>query len=286
MRHIIGIDVGGSKIEGILINEKGKILDKVRIQTPATRGKTALIDEIVKVARKLWTDPVYGVGVGIPGPVDEKGVVSYLANIKGANNLNIKRILTKKLGVEVRVENDSNLFALAESTFGAGKKYPNMMGLIVGTGIGSGIIINNIVYSGRYGGAGEIGHNIVDTKNLQDLEYFCSGPGILRLYKNAGGKSVFNETKEVFKATKDSIAVAVISKVHELLAQAFSQVINTLNVELIVVGGGVSNSLDFSKLNKRTKNFVFKPLQKTFKIIKYQVGESSGSLGAAALFFD
>lgn len=284
MKNIIGIDVGGTKIEGVIINENGKILNKLRIPTEAQEGKEVVIKNIVKIAKQLWIEPVCGVGVGVPGPVREDGFVSYLANIKDFKNVDLTKILQKELKTDVKVENDSNLFALAEHTFGIGKKYPNMAGVIVGTGIGAGLILNNMLYSGRHGGAGEIGHNIVDAKKMRDLEYFCAGPGIIRLYIEAGGKSPIKETKEVF-TSKDEIAKAVIDKIHELLAEAFAQFVNTLNAELIVVGGGVSNSLNFKKLNNLSKKFVFPPLQKTFRIEKYHLGDSSGSLGAAALFF-
>ncbi len=285
MRHIIGIDVGGTKIEGVIIDENGKILNKIRIPTEAQEGKEVVIKNILKVARQLWSEPVCGVGVGVPGPVRENGFVPYLANVKDFKNTNLTSILLKELKTDVKVENDANLFALAEHTFGIGKKYPNMAGVIVGTGIGSGLILNNMLYSGRHGGAGEIGHNIIDSKKMRDLEYFCAGPGIIRLYIEAGGKASIKETKDIFSLKNDAIAKAVIDKVHELLAEAFAQAVNTLNVELIVVGGGVSNSLDFKKLNMIAKKFVFPPLQDTFKIERYHLGDSAGSLGAAALFF-
>lgn len=286
MRNIIGIDVGGTKIEGIIINEEGKILNKIRVPTEAKEGKATVIKNIVKVAKGLWVEPVCGIGVGVPGPVREDGYVSYMANIKDFKNINLAKILQKELKTEdVKVENDAKMFALAEHTFGIGKGYPNMMGVIVGTGIGSGAIINNMLYSGRHGGAGEIGHNIVDVKKMRDLEYFCAGPGIIRLYIEAGGKMPVKETKDIFAAQDDEVAKAVIDKVHELLAQGFGQLVNTLNVELIVIGGGVSNSLDFKKLNNLTKKFVFPPLQGTYKIAKFSLGDSAGSLGAAALFF-
>ena len=283
MRYFIGIDVGGTKIEGIIMNEDKKILDKIRISTDADKGKNAVIENIVKLAQKLWIDPVYGVGIGVPGPVSEEGVVLDTPNIPKFKSVNLKKILSKKLGVEVRIENDANLFALAEHVFGAGKKYPNMLGVIIGTGVGSGLILNNMLFSGRHGGAGEIGHNIIDKKKNKDLEYFCSGPGIIRLYRSAGGKANIKTTLEVFNLN-DPIAHAVIEKTHELLSEEFSRVVNLLNVELIVIGGGVSNSLDLKKLNKLTKESVFGPIQKTFKIVRFNVGDSSGSLGAASLY--
>lgn len=284
MKRIIGLDIGGTKIEGIIVDENGKILNKIRIPTNAEEGKEAFIKNILSVSRQLWQEPLCGIGIGVPGPVNEDGIVTYMANIHKIKNLELAKIISKELKTDVKVENDANLFALAEHTFGIGKKYPNMMGVIVGTGIGSGVILNNMLYSGRHGGAGEIGHNIVDVKGLKDLEYFCAGPGILRLYIEAGGKSSIKTTQDIFNA-KDETAKAVIEKVHELLAQSFASAINTLNVELIVIGGGVSNSLDFKKLNKYTSKFVFPPLKDTFKIQKYSLTDSAGSLGAAALFF-
>lgn len=284
MKRIIGLDIGGTKIEGIIVDESGRILNKIRIPTNADEGKDAFLQNILSVSRQLWQEPLIGIGIGVPGPVDEDGVVTYMANIPKVKRLELAKIISKELKTEVKVENDANLFALAEHIFGIGKKYPNMLGVIVGTGIGSGLIINNVLYSGRHGGAGEIGHNIVDIKGLKDLEFFCSGPGILRLYIEAGGKSPVKSTKDVF-AANDEVAKAVIGKIHELLAQNFAFAINTLNVELIVVGGGVAHSLDFKKLNTLTKKFVFPPLQETFKIQKFSLTDSAGSLGAAALFF-
>ena len=166
MDYAIGIDVGGTKIEGAIVDNNGKIYSSKRIPTQSDKGSNQIIRNIIDVVNSLMNNSnmnIKGIGVSLPGFVDDSGKIVFgggtLTSMKGVN---LKNKLEKKLNLPVFIENDANCFALAEAVYGAGKKSKVVLGIIWGTGIGGGIVINKRVYSGSYGGAGEFGHIVID----------------------------------------------------------------------------------------------------------------------------
>ena len=146
--YLIGVDLGGTKIEAGLVDLNGKVVKKIVMPTEASKGKAQVIQNIVFCVNKLRKDTILGVGVGIPGPTDfRRGVAMNPPNLPGWKEVPLKKILEEKLHLNVAVENDAKCFALAEYKCGYEKKVQNLVGITVGTGIGSGIIINGKLYS-------------------------------------------------------------------------------------------------------------------------------------------
>jgi glucokinase len=302
MAQFIGIDLGGTKISGILIDDKGKILKKYVRPTEAEKKKNEIINNILEVINNLKTDEVKKIGIGTPGFVDKKGNMSCMPNIKSLENSNIKKELEKATGLNITIENDANCFALAETRLGAAKGCKNVIGVIIGTGVGAGIIINDEIYSGTIGGAGEIGHNKIliqeinenkenNSNNnnnvnkkpnyqIKEIEELISGKSMILRYNSLTGKNILN-LSEIKKKDPD------FKKIYEefvfYTGIFFANIINTFNPDCIVVGGGVSN-LDFYKEVKKTADkYSLKALSKCCKIVKNKLGADSGVIGAAEL---
>ncbi|MFC1742255.1 ROK family protein [Nanoarchaeota archaeon] len=293
MRHSIGIDMGGTKIEGCIADEKGKIIFRYRTHTDADKGKTSVLKNILYVIDTLIGHnkgiKLSGIGIGIPGFTDKKGKVIFMPNVPLVGT-NLKKSLEKKYRLKVSIDNDANLFAYAEYLFGAGKNASSLLGLIVGTGVGGGIIIDGNIIHGSNGGAGEVGQQVIDkrakkiheTKNT--FNSFCSGPGIVRRYKEAGGKLINPDPQDIFRS-KGHPAIRVIDDEYNYLAMLLGSLTNTLSLDRIVLGGGVSNDLDPKRLLRETRRFTIRSMAKTLKIKKNKLGDSSGVLGAAMLVF-
>ncbi|MDP2980819.1 MAG: ROK family protein, partial [Candidatus Omnitrophota bacterium] len=160
--YAIGVDLGATFVKIGLVDNKGKVYFRRKIETPPGADKTLLIDSIVNNVKdviKKSGKQVYGIGIGVPGPVDsQKGIVHYFPNIKGWKEVPLKAILEKKLGLRVTLDNDVNAMTLGEFVFGAGKGCDNLVCLTLGTGVGGGIIIEGKLYRGGSMTAGEIGH--------------------------------------------------------------------------------------------------------------------------------
>lgn len=291
MKYAIGIDLGGTKIDGVLVNDSGKIIKKCRILTEAKKGRKTVINNILNVINQLSTRNISGIGIGIPG-IAKNGKIIFIPNVP-LLNINLKNILERKLKNMVFVENDANCFALAEFMFGAckNKKLKEMVGLIIGTGIGAGIIINKRLYTGSFGGAGELGHNIIDSAsrfkcscgNSGDLESLCSGPSIIRRYKKLKGR-IKNPDAEIILKSNENIARQVTKQTYEYLGIGIANIVNTLNPDLIVLGGGVSKSLSLKHISKEVKKYAVPVLARHVKFVKAKVHDP-GAIGAACLVF-
>ncbi len=284
MKRAIGIDLGGTKIEGVLVTPECRIVKRILSQTEAAKGRKKVIRNLCTVIDGLISKDVSAIGLAVPGNPHLFRIGD--PNIPCLIGFDLGKYLRKKYKRAVIVENDSNCFALAEHAFGAGKGARNMVGVIIGTGLGAGIIIDNKMYYGCSGGSGEIGHVIIDPLgftcncgNKGDFESWCAGPYIIKRYEKHGGRKGLS-VQEIFKA-KDIAAKKTIAETYEKLGQGFANVINVLNPDLVVVGGGVSNSLDCGKIADFARRSVFPSLRKHVKIVKNKLGASSGVIGAA-----
>ena len=165
-KYIIGVDVGGTNIKLGLVGPSGRILAKTNLSTKGyNHSRAKLIDGLVHAIQKLAQEnkiarkDILGVGIGLPGLVDfQRGVVIFMPNIRGWQNVPLKTILQKRLHVPVFIDNDVNLITLGEWKFGAGKEYKNLICMTLGTGVGGGLVLNNALYRGEGSAAGEIGH--------------------------------------------------------------------------------------------------------------------------------
>lgn len=291
MEYTIALDVGGSKMTTCLVDEKGNIIDGERRLTGANEGQRKVLfnltSEIGKMIEKHKDISVKGIGIGMPGFIDRNGKVVFMPNVPLVG-LNIVKHLKKRFKCPVAVENDANCFALGEYSFGRHKSNV-MLGIIVGTGVGCGIVSNGKLVSGCRGGAGEIGHNLLENSadklvvKRNDYESVCSGPNISRRYAEAAGRDM--TPKHVFES-KDPAARKVIDEEYTCLGKLMGSMVNTLNPDTIVLGGSVSKSIRASRLRKEIVKYAIPFSAKLVKVKQSRLDDLAGVLGAAALIFD
>jgi glucokinase len=275
---VIGVDLGGTNVR--VGNVKDDEL-KMHAATPISseESEDVVMKEITDTIDKVFDGDVIGIGVGVPSVVDvEKGIVYSVANIPSWKKVYLKDRLEQKYHVPVFVNNDANCFALGECYFGKARDYKNIIGLIVGTGVGAGVIIDNRLYNGTNCGAGEFGH--IPYKD-HDFEYYCSGQRFSREY-GKDGQVLFNRAQK-----GDAEALRIFETFGLDLGNAIQAILYTLDPEIIVFGGSVSNAFSFFE----------KGMRETLKVFKYQHAlerlvmvcseiKEVAVLGAAALYFD
>ena len=271
----LGIDLGGTKIEGALVSEDGRLVKNIRV--PAKYERDALIQSIVSIIKKLDRKDVDVIGLGIPGPIDDEGLFHGFTTIDCLQDLNVAREIEKYVGKKVFQENDANCFVLAEHLIGAGRGYTNVVGVILGTGVGGGIIIDRKLYR-SHGSAGEFGEMIIHAKKT--FEELCGGPHIVKRYVDAGGKMNNPDPKKIF-ASDEFVAKKIVEDTFRYLRIGFGNIIVALNPDIIVVGGGLSNLPIYAKLNRDVRRHL--PEAFNVKIVKNKLGDSSGVIGAAFL---
>ena len=293
----IGIDLGGTKTEGILIDNTGKELSRHRIKTEKNYEGT--IKGIISIVKKFEND--FGnsesVGIGMPGAVSSNSALVKNANSIWLNGKPFKKDLEKELNRNVNLENDANCFALSEAVDGAGKGYPVVFGVIIGTGTGGGISINNKVINGRNNIAGEWGHVNMPDRTEDEKKYvkqcYCNKNGCMETYVSGPGfASCFNlkhntnydshEILEEFNNNKER-AIEALKNYVDHLARGLSLVCNILDPDIIVLGGGMSNiPYIYKHINNSLKKYIFSDTFNT-KVVKNLHGDSGGVRGAAWL---
>lgn len=287
---IIGIDLGGSKIAGVLATPSGKVLMDVHIPTEAKKGKKQVIQNIKKAIRMLIRShkvKIKAIGIGAPGPIlYEKGVVIEAPNLPGWKKVHLKEILEKEFKVPVFVDNDANCAALAESWFGAGKFVKHFIYMTISTGIGGGIIINKKLYRGAIGSAGEFGHMTIHINGPKcgcgkygHLEALASGSA---LKKKTGMDAI---ALELAARQGDKKAQKAIAEIAHYLAIGIAGLVNIFNPEMVIIGGGLSNmrELLITPIKKDLKKHALTLPAKSVRIVRAKLGTKAGVLGAAAL---
>lgn len=287
MAYYIGIDVGGTKIEGVLVNEKLKVFRRVSMPTEAHKSRESIISNIVRAVKELDRKDVKCVGIGVPGFSDGRGRMRLTPNIAKFENFRLKSALQKRLKKKIVMENDAHCFVLAEQQAGAARNLKNVLGLTLGTGVGGGAVINGKLYRGKNGGAAHFGHMIIDERGglcecgrRGDLEFWCGGRSMERRYRTLTGRA--KGAREIF-SLRDAAARTVIAAFYEKLGIAIANLISAFNPECVVIGGGVSNSVDTSKLAKAVAAYGQAPLVREAKIVMNRLGASAGVYGAALL---
>lgn len=287
MPHYIGMDIGGTKIEGILVDEKLEVLKKYQLPTLAKKKREATITNIVAVAKQLMTKNVRGIGISMAGRINRKGIITFNPNIPRLVGVNAKQLLQKKLKTRIAMENDAACFALAEHRLGAGKGTRNMIGMIMGTGIGTGLIINGKLYKGN-GGAGELGHMTIDPSGPRcgcgkkgDLESWCSGKHIVERYAAAGGKMKSPDPAKIF-ASKEKTARKVMAETIDKLGMGLANMTAAFDPDAIILGGGVSNLPFYAQIRAAAEKYKYQGQKSKTKIRKGNL-KSSGAIGAALL---
>ena len=293
----IGIDLGGTKTEGILIDDSGKELSRTRIKTEKNYDGT--VKGIISIVKKFENDFGYikSVGIGMPGAISTDSALVKNANSIWLNGKPFKTDLAKELNKNINLENDANCFTLSEAVDGAGKGHAVVFGVIIGTGTGGGIAINQKVLTGKNNIAGEWGHislpNRTDNEKKYVKECYCGKNGCMETYVSGPGfASVFNLTNNTdydshkildeLKNEKEQAKVAFDQYVDHL-ARGLSLVCNILDPDIIVLGGGMSNiSYIYENVDEAFKKYIFSDTFDT-KVVKNYHGDSSGVRGAAWL---
>ncbi|MFC1807639.1 ROK family protein [Candidatus Omnitrophota bacterium] len=311
IKKFISIDFGATFIKLGIVDSNGLILEKRSFETKRFVKREALIAEILSQTRSLNNGDIAaisGVGVGVPGPVDyDKGIIFNLTNVKGFRGLKLRSILQRSLGIPVFLDNDANAACLGEAEWGAAKGKKYVMCITLGSGVGGGVILNGQIYRGRSYSAAELGHICIDRFGP---ECGCGSVGCLEAY--AGNSYIVNEvgrrlkngerssvvrlakgdlkaiTPELlYKAAKagDKFSRKIWAQVGYNLGIGLASIVNIINPEVIVIGGGVSKAgemlLDPMEETLRSKAMPI--FTKGLKIRKAKFVEMAGLIGGAAL---
>jgi fructokinase len=293
----IGVDLGGSKIEVIVLGDAGEVLLRERVATPQgdyIATVTAVAGLVAAAAKKIGAgDTATRVGIGIPGAESHATGLIKNANSTCLIGKPLKRDLEAALQREVRLANDANCFALSEAVDGAGAGAQTVFGVILGTGVGGGIVIEGKVLTGANAIAGEWGHNPMPGEHHKDvcycgrkgcIELYLSGPGLVRDHRRAASADCSPTEIAQRAAAGDTDCEATLQRYEARLARALAQVINILDPDVIVLGGGLSNiERLYANVPRLWGEQVFSDRVAT-KLLKHRHGDSSGVRGAAWLW--
>lgn len=295
-QHRIGIDLGGTKIEILVLAPDGTEVMRHRVPTP-TSGYGPTLDAIASLVRAAEAQLriTATIGIGIPGVISPATGRVKNANSTALNGHPFDQDLAQKIGREVRVENDANCFALSEATGGAAEGYRVVFGVILGTGVGSGVVVEGRLHRGRHGVAGEWGHNPLPWPRLDELpgpHCWCGGWGCLETFvcgpalaRDADGPEARDASALPARAAAgDTRARAALARHTDRVARGLAQVVNLLDPDCIVLGGGLSN-MDhlYTELPRLLPRHVFSDVIAT-PIVRNKYGDSSGVRGAARLW--
>ena len=306
-KYCFGVDVGGTTIKMGLFDTEGNVLDKWEIVTRTENNGENVLPDIAKAVADKMTEKsiakeeVAGVGVGVPGPVDSKGIVHRCVNL-GWGEFNVNETLGALVGIPVMAGNDANVAALGEMWKGGGQGHEDLVVVTLGTGVGGGIIINGKMLTGANGSGGEIGHiHVQDAEeeqcgcgNYGCLEQYASATGIVRLAKRIladnQDATILKEdsltAKDVWDAVKegDAVAIRVAQQFGKYLGEGLAAVAGVVNPEAFVIGGGVSKAGEvlLSYVEKNYKPVVFHG-SRDVKFALATLGNDAGIFGAAKL---
>lgn len=313
MSKRIGIDVGGTNVKIALVDGEGKIIYSNTVPTYAQMGYEYTVNNIKQAIRDLMKETntdskdIEAIGFDFPGQVDyQTGVVKLAPNIPGWVNVPIAQMIEEEFNIPTKIDNDVRCAALGEMKFGAGRGCKNFVCITVGTGIGSGLVINGELVRGAANAAGEIGHiklqmndgPICGCGDTGCLEAFASGPAIVAMAQEylKGGKSTkYREMAAdgeitpyiVAKAAEagDPVAKRIFEKVGTYIGMGLVSVINLLNPEKVIIGGGVAEAGDLllDPIRKTIKERAMVVAGNSVEIVRAELGNSAGVIGASML---
>lgn len=310
-KYGFGVDVGGTTIKMGFFETSGKLIDKWEIKTDTSNGGENILSDIAKaIDNKLAQEgisknDVQGVGVGVPGPVNSKGIVHKCVNL-GWGVFNVEEELASLTGLKVKAGNDANVAALGEMWQGAGKGSEDMVMVTLGTGVGGGIIVDGKVIAGANGAGGEIGHITVNNDEIEAcncgqygcLEQYTSATGIVRMAKRKlaktdeetslraveelSAKTIFDEAKK-----GDKIAGELVEELGKILGGTLSNIAAVTNPEVIVIGGGVSKAgqILIDTIHKHFTESVFHACKDT-RFVLAGLGNDAGMYGCVKMLLD
>lgn len=314
MDYYVGIDLGGTNTKIGLLNIEGDILKSSIIKTLSSEGVDKTMERIWGVIQELAKEAniniknVKGIGMGIPGPVEDQSIVAFFANFPWGTNVNVKEKLEKITEIETKLDNDANIIALGEAKYGAAKGSKSSVTVALGTGIGGGIYVNGMLVSGFKGAGGEIGHmkivkdgRVCGCGQKGCFEAYASATGLIReavsrltvnkqnlLYTMIEGNIAGLEAKDIFDAAKegDAFSLDLVDYEAEYLAMGIANILNIINPETIVLGGGVALAGDIllDPLRKKLEKYALSVTLEDLKIVQGILGNEAGIKGAVGLF--
>lgn len=314
MKYYAGVDLGGTNTKIGILDIDGNIFKSSIIKTFSDRGVDDTLNRIWETIKNLVQElnidikNLSGIGIGIPGPVKDQSIVKFFANFPWEKNINVKELMEKISGVETNLDNDVNIIAMGEAKYGAAKGSSSSVTIALGTGIGGGIYINGSLISGFSGAGGEIGHiklekdgKLCGCGQRGCFEAYASATGMIReavsrlavnknnlLYELIDRKIDKLEAKDIFDAAKqgDSFSLDIINYETEYLAMGIGNILNILNPEVVVIGGGVALAGDilFNPLKEKLKKYVLPVALEDLKIVPGVLGNEAGIKGAVGLF--
>lgn len=310
--YAIGLDVGGTRIAAGLVERKGRIVREVRTSTP--KGGPfgvvdAIIDAIGEVATGAHPSEIAGIGIGLPAQIDfGRQTVEFCTNLPLAG-VDMRGLVMSRTKHSVTIDNDGNAAALGESRFGAAKGARDFLMVTVGTGVGGGVFIDGQLYRGHRGLGGEIGHMVVDLDGPDcpcgargHLEAFVARRAIIRegkaaaaTYKGSGILRRAGDDPELITAelvveaanAGDEAAAEIMGRVGYVLGEALVGLVNLLNPQLVLIGGGIGESCPLI-IERATQSISSEALagRRDVKVVLAELGNDAGVVGAAALAFD
>ncbi len=299
MEHLWGIDLGGTKVEGAVLDGKTfEVIARTRIPTEKEQGYHHIVGQIKKLVSLLEVESGLSantIGIGTPGSLDPDTGTLKNSNTTCLNGERIFDQVQAALGIPIKMANDANCFALAEARMGIVPEVcPEakvVFGVIMGTGVGGGVVINNQVINGRQGIAGEWGHTFLDDSggpcycgDTGCTEQVISGPALERYYHKISGQQASLENIVArYREQSDSHATQTIERLLHFFGKGLSNVINILDPDVVVLGGGVGNISELYTLGVESlEEHIFNTRFETI-IAKPKLGDSAGVFGAAFL---
>jgi fructokinase len=298
MEHLWGIDLGGTKIEAVILSPDAvdRPICRLRVPTESEKGYEHIRSQIAKLIKMVAEEsglPLPNrIGMGTPGTIDPRSGKLKNSNSQCLNGQSLREDLEADLGVELIMANDANCFALAEATLGAARGFPTVYGVIVGTGVGAGIVVTGQALEGCHGIAGEWGQLVLEPNGPVSnygthgtIEAIIAGPALERFYAERSGESRnLKEIVERIQTHQDRVAQETIDRLTDYFARGIGIIIDVLDPHAIVLGGGVGNieALYTEQTREKITAAIFNP---TFEaaLLKPTLGDSAGVFGAAML---
>lgn len=309
MKHVLAIDIGGTKLAVGVVREDGTQLSRGRTPTDVPNGPDAAVERLIALCRQTVADAglslgdIALIGIGCGGPLDPRaGVTLNPPNLPGWEDFPLVKRVQEGLGRTAHLDNDANAAVLGEHRFGAGRGFAHLVYFTVSTGVGGGVVLDDRLYAGAHGNAAELGHLQVSYDGWPCacggrgcLEAFCSGTNIARraqqtasnrLIALAGGKERIT-TEHVLAAVRehDAPAMKVWADTVEVLSAGVASAINAFNPQRVIIGGGVTAAgpLLFEPLARLSLARAMKPLAAGVDVVPAQLGDQVGVMGAAAV---
>jgi glucokinase len=314
--HVLGVDVGGTKLATVLATAHGEILHKLRLPTEAARGPEFGVARLIAMLRQILAetqvDPadIIGIGVACGSPMDaERGIILGPPNLQSWNPVPIKETLEAAFSLYAQLENDANAGALAEWLFGAGRGKRNVVYMTMGTGIGGGLILDGRLYRGTNGNAGEVGHMRIVREGgplcgcgkRGCLEAFCSGPSIARRAREAlaagtdDGTAILGRAgnleavtaEHVFAAARfgDALALRLVDETAHYMGIGLANIIQAINPEVIVLGTIATEQGDFflDRVRRVVREEAWPQMSQVVEILPSPLGKAVGDYGAISI---